>query len=72
MVATKDGIPIYLSSLADVVMGKEERSIVRIDGKPGIVVSVRKRADANTVATADEVYRCWRLNTATPTSRSGS
>jgi len=58
VVATKDGIPIYLSSLADVVMGaKEERSIVRIDGKPGIVVSVRKRADANTVATADEVYK---------------
>lgn len=57
VVTTRDGIPIYLSSLAEVTIGSEdERSIVRIDGRPGIVVSVRKRSDANTVATADQVY----------------
>jgi HAE1 family hydrophobic/amphiphilic exporter-1 len=58
VVATRNNAPIYLNTLAEVEEGfEDEQSVVRIDGKPGIVVSVRKRSDANTVATADQIYK---------------
>lgn len=58
VVTVRNGVPIYLGTLADIEEGfEEEQSLVRIDGKPGIVVTIRKRSDANTVATADLVYK---------------
>ena len=31
--------------------------IVRVDGKPGVIMSIQKQSDANTVQVADAVYR---------------
>ena len=58
IVATRNGIPVYLRDLGTV----EERargyeSIVRIDGIPGIVLSVQKQSGSNTVAVANNIYK---------------
>ncbi|NLY88807.1 MAG: efflux RND transporter permease subunit, partial [Firmicutes bacterium] len=58
IVTTRNGIPVYLRDLGTV----EERtrgyeSIVRIDGIPGIVLSVQKQSGSNTVAVADRIYK---------------
>ena len=58
IVATRNGVPVYLRDLGTV----EERtrgyeSIVRIDGIPGIVLSVQKQSGSNTVAVADGIYK---------------
>ncbi len=58
IVATRNGIPVYLRDLGTV----EERTrgyeaIVRIDGVPGIVLSVMKQSGSNTVAVADGIYK---------------
>jgi HAE1 family hydrophobic/amphiphilic exporter-1 len=58
IVATRNGIPVYLRDLGTV----EERargyeSIVRIDGIPGIVLSVQKQSGSNTVAVANNIYQ---------------
>lgn len=58
VITVRDGIPVYLKGLATIEEGLEDiRSLVRIDGKPGIVLSIRKQSDANTVAVADRVYK---------------
>lgn len=53
VVATRDGVPIYLRDIADVQDGLEElRRIERINGKPGITMGIYRRSGSNTVAVA--------------------
>ena len=57
VIAVRDGSPIQLRDVADVVDSWEEvRQIVRIDGKPGLRISVSKQSGANTVNVAREVW----------------
>ena len=56
VVAVRDGAPIYLRDVADVRDAWEKtRRIVRINGRPGIRLDVRKQSDANTVEVAKRV-----------------
>jgi len=58
VVTSRDGVPVYLKDIAEVEEGYETtRSLVRIDGQTGIVLSLQKQANANTVAVADRVYK---------------
>ena len=58
VVAQRDGVPIFLKDIADILDDAETvRSLVRIDGNPGIVLSVQKKSGSNTVAVADAVYK---------------
>jgi len=58
VITVRDGVPVYLKDLATIEESLEDvRSLVRIDGKPGIVLSIQKQSDANTVAVADRVYK---------------
>lgn len=58
IVAQRDGVPVYLKDVAEVKDAFQEvRSLVRIDGKPGIVLSVAKRSGSNTIAVADRLYK---------------
>ncbi|HXV64860.1 MAG TPA: efflux RND transporter permease subunit [Vicinamibacteria bacterium] len=51
-----DGIPVYVKDVARVEDSHEEiRDVVRVDGRPGIRLSVRKQAGANTVTVARAV-----------------
>jgi len=57
VIATKGGVPIYLKDVAQVKdTFKEQRSEVRINGKSGIILVVRKQSGTNTVRVADEVH----------------
>ncbi len=57
VIADRDGSPIQIRDVADVVDSWEEiRQIVRIDGKPGLRISVSKQSGANTVNVAREVW----------------
>jgi HAE1 family hydrophobic/amphiphilic exporter-1 len=56
VIATRDGVPIRLQDVADVKDSWEEiRQFVRIDGKPGVRVSINKQSGANTVRVAEGV-----------------
>ena len=62
VVAMRDGTPIQIRDVAEVVDSWEEvRQIIRMDGKPGVRVSISKQSGANTVkvaqAVGDEVER---------------
>ncbi len=53
VLAVRDGAPIQIRDVADVLDSWEEvRQIVRIDGKPGLRISVSKQSGANTVNVA--------------------
>jgi len=57
IIATKGGVPIYLGDVAQVKdTFKERRSEVRINGKQGIILVVRKQSGTNTVRVADGVH----------------
>ncbi|MFH1130428.1 MAG: efflux RND transporter permease subunit, partial [Pseudomonadota bacterium] len=50
VIGVRNGIPMRVRDVADVVDGlKEPTRFVRNDGKPGILLMVRKQSDANTV-----------------------
>lgn len=50
VVAIRDGVPIRVEDVAQVVDGLEEATyVVRTDGHPAIMLAVRKQSDANTV-----------------------
>jgi HAE1 family hydrophobic/amphiphilic exporter-1 len=68
IVATKAGRPIYLSEVARIVDGIEERrSASLIDGNAGLSLDIVKQSGANTIEVADEVYKTIaRLNTELP------
>ncbi len=56
VVLTKNGVPVYLKDIANVYDGTEDvRSMVRINGKPGIRMNVTKQSGENTVAVARRV-----------------
>ncbi len=56
VVTTRSGAPIRVGDVADVEDSWEEiRQLVRIDGKPGLRVSISKQSGANTVAVAEGV-----------------
>jgi HAE1 family hydrophobic/amphiphilic exporter-1 len=58
VVTVKDGVPVRLSDIADVYDGYEEvKSLVRINGQPGIRLAVSKQSGSNTVAVANGVKR---------------
>jgi HAE1 family hydrophobic/amphiphilic exporter-1 len=56
VLAVRDGVPVYVKDVASVADSYEEvREMVRVDGKPGIRLAVRKQSGANTVAVAKAV-----------------
>ncbi len=58
VVTAREGVPVYLKDLAEVEEGYETtRSLVRIDGQTGVLLSLQKQSDANTVEVADRVYK---------------
>ncbi len=58
IIARRADVPVYLNQLASVTDGeREEQSIGRINGQPGLTLNVYKTQDANLVAVGDEVIR---------------
>lgn len=56
VVMTKGGVPVYLRDLAEVKDSTEDqRAIVRVNGKPGVRLMVRKQSGENTVKVAAAV-----------------
>ena len=53
VILTKSGVPIYLKDIADVTDSTEDnRSILRINGQPGVRMQVTKQSGTNTVEIA--------------------
>jgi HAE1 family hydrophobic/amphiphilic exporter-1 len=58
VITTRNNIPVYLRDVATVAPGfATNTAYVRIDGQPGIQISVQKRSGFNTVAVADGLYQ---------------
>jgi hydrophobic/amphiphilic exporter-1 (mainly G- bacteria), HAE1 family len=58
VIAVRGDIPVYLKDVALVTEGFQTiTTLVRIDGQPGIMLSIQKRSGYNTVAVADLVYK---------------
>ncbi len=58
VVATRDGVPIYLRDVAEVVDGLEElRRVERVDGSPAVTLRVYRQSRGNTVAVAAAATR---------------
>ena len=56
VVMTRDGVPVYLRDIADVVDGTEDRrQFLRIDGKAGVRLQVNKQSGENTVIVAQGI-----------------
>ena len=56
VVLTKNGVPVYLRDIADVKDSTEDvRSVLRINGRPGVRLSVTKQSGTNTVQIAQGV-----------------
>lgn len=56
VVLTKNGVPVYMRDIATVYDGTEDvRSVVRLNGKPGVRLMVRKQSGENTVQVARAV-----------------
>jgi HAE1 family hydrophobic/amphiphilic exporter-1 len=56
VIASRNGVPIYIKDVAEVTDAYEEiRQIVRVDGRPGIRLAIRKQSGANTVVVAERV-----------------
>ena len=56
-VITKAGVPVYMRDIAEVRDSTEDvRSLVRVNGKPGVRLMVRKQSGENTVAVARAVH----------------
>jgi hydrophobic/amphiphilic exporter-1 (mainly G- bacteria), HAE1 family len=58
VMAVRGGSPVYLRDVADVREGVEEIvNIVRINGEPGMFISINKQSGSNTVEVAESVLR---------------
>ena len=58
VVLTKDGIPVYLRDVAEVRDTTEDiRSVLRINGRPGVRLQITKQSGTNTVQVAQGVRR---------------
>jgi hydrophobic/amphiphilic exporter-1 (mainly G- bacteria), HAE1 family len=56
VVMTKAGVPVYIKDIADVKDSTEDiRSVMRINGKPGVRMQVQKQSGTNTVQIAELV-----------------
>jgi HAE1 family hydrophobic/amphiphilic exporter-1 len=56
VVLTKEGVPVYMRDIADVKDSTEDRrSIMRINGRPGVRMRVQKQSGENTVAIAQGI-----------------
>jgi HAE1 family hydrophobic/amphiphilic exporter-1 len=56
VVMTRTGVPVYMKDIADVKDSTEDfRSFTRINGRPGVRLSITKQSGTNTVAIADGV-----------------
>jgi HAE1 family hydrophobic/amphiphilic exporter-1 len=56
VVLTKNGVPVYVKDIAEVVDSTEDiRSVLRINGKPGVRLQVTKQSGTNTVQIAQGV-----------------
>src|SRR6185503_2493543 len=56
VVLTKTGVPVYLKDIAEVTDSTEDiRSVLRINGKPGVRLQVTKQSGTNTVQIAQDV-----------------
>ena len=56
-VMTKAGVPVYMRDIAEVKDSTEDvRALVRINGKPGVRLMVRKQSGENTVEVARAVH----------------
>jgi hydrophobic/amphiphilic exporter-1 (mainly G- bacteria), HAE1 family len=56
VVVTKAGVPVYVKDIADVVDSTEDnRSVLRINGRPGVRLQVTKQSGTNTVQIAQGV-----------------
>jgi HAE1 family hydrophobic/amphiphilic exporter-1 len=56
VVLTKNGVPVYLRDIAEVTDSTEDnRSILRINGRPGVRMQVTKQSGTNTVEIAQGV-----------------
>jgi HAE1 family hydrophobic/amphiphilic exporter-1 len=56
VLSTREGVPVYLRDVATVADSHEEvRDMVRVDGRPGMRLSIRKQSGANTVSVAKAV-----------------
>ena len=68
VVLTKGNVPVYMRDIADISDSTEDRrSIMRIDGKPGVRMSIQKQSGGNTVAIAEGVRaEIKRINSEVP------
>ena len=56
IIATRDGVPIPLSSVATVINGQENaRTAGWYNGKRAVLIFIRKQADANIIETVDQI-----------------
>jgi len=56
IIATRDGVPIPLSSVATVINGQENARLAGwYNGKRAVLVFIRKQADANVIETVDKI-----------------
>jgi len=56
VVMTRAGVPVYMKDIADVKDSTEDfRSFTRINGRPGVRLSITKQSGTNTVQIADGV-----------------
>ncbi len=62
VVATRESVPVFLRDVAKVTDGYEElRQVERINGEPGITLSIVKQSGGNTVAVADAAHAEFEL-----------
>jgi CzcA family heavy metal efflux pump len=67
VIRTVDGVPIRVKDVGSVEDSYQEQTeIIRIDGKPGVMLRVQKLAGANTVEVVDNVIRALPKLTGVP------
>ncbi|MCE9599179.1 MAG: efflux RND transporter permease subunit [Spirochaetia bacterium] len=55
---SREGVPVYLRQVAEVIDGKRERKgSTYYNGEPAIIIGIKKEADKNTIETADSIRR---------------
>lgn len=58
VIAHRDGVPVYLKDIATLNDSfKEVRNVVRVDGRPAVMLRIQKQSGKNTVKVADQVKK---------------
>ncbi len=58
VVMTRNGVPIHIGDVADVQdAAADQQDIVRIDGRPGVLLFVARQPDANTIDVVNQLRR---------------